>query len=521
MKNRLFKVLIGLMAVALFAAACAPALTPAPATAVPPTAVPPTAVPATAVPPTLVPTEAPVAFDKTAAEEEGYWYSRYNMGSLAMISGLGDTFMPEMSMIEAMVKMADANPDDGDVPMPPMNAALLTSVYTSGDPHYVQAIDMADFGTQRWDPATFDKTVTPRTQAWLVIKELEWAKQFHVDEHFGKVSDNFGAQWRFVGLVVTAEAKMQLQYALQMLKNDQGLYGSTDGTLDNAGQWVMLEALSDAGGMLGAATLPNSDSNRYLDADSAGMFLGAADMLFGALADRVPADAEEYSLAIQGLTWYAANTQNADNKAAAIAKISEFGSALAALQPATATENAFAVRGLLEAYRVSGDAAFLSAAANSFNALYADFNFTDGVFNSQNAYSIDNVAVIMGAINSAIIHAGDAIDQAHANDLFTAVYLNLVNKSGLQLSVLPVDAGKDKFEQEEPAIFYGYPTLPLPPMAGGDFGVAPVFATEVTFSSGAWTVTNANFDSAGAMHASNEFIWFHNDEVNGFPAVTK
>jgi len=179
------------------------------------------------------------------------------------------------------------------------------------------------------------------------------------------------------------------------------------------------------------------------------------------------------------------------------------------------------VRGLLEAYRVSGDAAFLSAAANSFNALYADFNFTDGVFNSQNAYSIDNVAVIMGAINSAIIHAGDAIDQAHANDLFTAVYLNLVNKSGLQLSVLPVDAGKDKFEQEEPAIFYGYLTLPMPPMAGGDFGVAPVFATEVTFSNGAWTVTNANFESAGAMHASNEFIWFHNDEVNGFPEVTK
>ncbi|GAB4480961.1 MAG: hypothetical protein OHK0031_02450 [Anaerolineales bacterium] len=500
MKNRLFKILIGLMTVALFAAACAPALTPAPATAVPPTAVPPTAVPATEAPTAVpAPTEAPIAFDKTAAEEEGYWYSRYNMGSLAMISGLGDTFMPDMSMIEAMVKMADANPDDGDVPMPPMNASLLTSVYTSGDPHYTQAIDMADFGTQRWDPATFDKTVTPRTQAWLIIKELEWAKQFHVDAHFGKTSDNFGAQWRFVGLVVTAEAKMQLQYALQMLKNDKGLYGSTDGTLDNAGQWVMLEALSDAGGTFSAATLPGSDSNRYADPDSAGMFLGAADMLFGALADRVPADIEETSLAIQSLTWYAANTQNADNKAAAIAKISEFGKLLADAKPANATENAFAVRGLIEAYRVSGDSAYLSAAASAFDALYADFNFTDGVFNSQNVYSIDNVAVLMGAINSVVYYAGDAVDQQHANDLFTAVYLNLVNKSGLQQSVLPVNAGKDKFEQEEPAIFYGYPTLPMPPMAGGDFGVAPVFASEVTFS----------------------FIWFHNDEVNGFPEVTK
>lgn len=520
MKRNVYKLVLATVVVMLVAAACAPALTPVPATKVPvATDVAPTLQPTDE--PTVAPTEPLIAFDKTAAEEEGYWYSRYNMGNLAMISGLGDTFMPEMSMMEDMIKMVDSNLDDGDVPMPPVNASLLTTVYASGDPHYVQAIDMMDFGTQRWDPTTFDKTITPRAMGWLIIKEIEWAKQFHVDDHFGTPSDNFGAQWRFVGMVITAEAKMQTQYALQMLMNEQGLFPNSEGEIDYAGQWVMLEALSDMSGALGAKVLPHSESNRYYDEMASGMFLGAADMLYGALGDRQPADVEEYSLAIQALTWYAANTQNADNKAAAIAKISEFGSALAALQPANATENAFVVRGLIEAYRVSGDAAFLTAAANSFNALYADFNFTDGVFNSQNAYTIDNVAVLMGAINSAIYYTGDAIDQAQANDLFTAVFLNIVNKSGLQQSVLPVDAGKDKFEQEEPAIFYGYPTLPMPPMAGGDFGVAPVFATEVTFSNGTWTVTNANFDSAGAMHASNEFIWFHNDEVNGFPEIVQ
>jgi hypothetical protein len=54
-------------------------------------------------------------------------------------------------------------------------------------------------------------------------------------------------------------------------------------------------------------------------------------------------------------------------------------------------------------------------------------------------------------------------------------------------------------------------------MAGGKYGVAPVFATEVRFDGSKWTVTDGRFDSAGAMHASNEFIRFHNDEVNGFP----
>jgi hypothetical protein len=530
MNNKMYKILIAIVATIFFATACAPlAKTVIPTEALPtkqasegPTTVPteaPNAAPTEV--PTEVPTEAPIEFTKTIAEEEGYWYSRYNMGNLAMMSGLGETFMPEMSMMEAMIAMADTNPDDGDVPMPPVNASLLKSVYASGDPHYVQAIDMMDFGTQRWDPATFDKTITPRAMGWLIIKEIEWAKQFHVDEHFGTPSDNFGAQWRFVGMVITAEAKMQTQYALEMLMNADGLFANSDGTVDYAGQWVMLEALSNMGGALGAEALPNSDSNRYYDEMASGMFLGAADMLFGALADRQPADVEEYSLAIQALVWYAANTTNADNKAASIAKITEFGNSFSTISTSNATENAFVIRGLIEAYRVSGDVTYLSTAAATYDALYADFNFSDGVFTSQSKYTIDDIGVLLGAVNSVILFAGDMVDQTQAEELFTAVYLNLVNKSGIQLSVPPLEVGKDKFEQAHPELFYGYPTIPLPPMAGGDYGIAPVFASEITYTSGQWEVTDPRFDSAGAMHTSNEFIWFHNDEVNGFPVISQ
>jgi hypothetical protein len=520
MKTNLFKISIAMAVTMLVAAACAPALTPTPATQAPEaTAVAPTVLPTEEL--TVAPTEPLIAFDKTAAEEEGYWYSRYNMGNLAMMSGLGDTFMPEMSMMESMIMMADSNLDDGDVPMPPTNAALLTNVYASGDPHFIQAIDMMDFGTQSWDPATFDKTITPRAMGWLIIKEIEWAKQFHVDDHFGTPSDNFGAQWRFVGMVITAEAKMQTQYALQMLMNDEGLFANSDGKVDYSGQWVMLEALSDMGGTLGVETLPHSNSNRYYDKDASEMFLGAADMLFGALADRQPTDVEEYSLAIQALTWYAANTTNPDNKAAAIAKISEFGNELSVIKTVNATENAFVVRGLIEAYRVSGDAAYLNVAVAAYEALAADFNFNEGYFTSQSKYTVDNIGVLLGAVNSVILYAGDAVDGNQAEELFTSIYLNLVNKSGLQQSVPPLDAGKDKFEQEHPQIYYGYPTIPMPPMAGGDYGIAPVFASEVSYEAGQWTVSNPRFDAAGAMHTSNEFIWFHNDEVNGFPEINQ
>ena len=365
-------------------------------------------------------------FDATAAEEEGYWYSRYNLGNLVMRSGMGETFMPEMEMVQQMIQMADANPDDGNTAMPPLNAALLKAVYASGDPHYTQALNVDDFGTQRWNPATFDTTVTSRAMGWTMIKETEWAKQFHVDDHFGTPSDDFGAQWRFVGLALNAEAKMQAQYALQMLKNEQGLIANSDGSVDWGGQWVMLTAFSDLGNTLGLANVPHSATNRYADPQASAMFLGAADMLFGTLASRQPADTAELSLAIQGLTWYAASTTNANNQAQALTLITQYGDDLVGANKDDATRKAYAVRGLIEAYRVTGDDKYLSAAADAFAGLVAEYDAAHGVFNSQDTYRIDDIAVIMGALNSLKLFGGSAVDQAKVEVIFTDFFQSAV-----------------------------------------------------------------------------------------------
>jgi len=459
-------------------------------------------------------------FDATAAEEEGYWYSRYNLGNLVSRSGMGETFMPDMDMIQKMAQMVDANPDDGDTAMPPLNAALLKAVYASGDPHYTQMIDVEDYATQRWDPATFDKTITSPAMGWTIIKETEWARQFHVDEHFGKATDDFGAHQRFMGMALSAEAKMQAQYALQMLKNEQGLIANSDGTVDWGGQWVMLEALSDLGGTLGASVLPHSATNRYTDPDASAMFLGAADMFFGALASRQPAATAELSLAIQALTWYAANTTNTDNQTQAIALIAQHGDTLIGANKDDATRKAYAIRGLIEAHRVSEGDKYLTAAATAFDSLAAEYDAAHGIFSSQSSYTIDDVAVIMGSVSSMRLFGGDAVDQAKAEEIFTGFFESVVNMSGLQMSAPPKNVAKGVFEQDEPDIYYAYPGMAMPPMAGGEFGLAPVFATEVSWDGSQWSVTNGRFDAAGAMHASNEFIWFHNDEVNGFPEVS-
>jgi hypothetical protein len=448
-------------------------------------------------------------FDATAAEEEGYWYSRYNLLSLTMQSGNGEAFMPPQDMMMAVMQMVDADPNDGDTVVPPVNPAPLRIVYAGGDPHFTQMMDPTDFATMRWVGG--DSRVTTEATAWTIVKELEWAKQFHVDEHFGTPLANFGAQQRFVGMMMALMPKMQVQAWMQEPDRFENSL---------AGDYAMLIALSDGTGLYGAQALPHSASNRYSDPDAAAMFGQAADMLFSQVVNSNPSSVRDLSLGLQALVWYAANTTSPANQAAALDKISVWGDALIGVSTSTPAEHANAVRGLIEAGRASGDSKYLDAAANHFAGLAADYDGTVGIFAGQNSYSVDDVGTILGAINAARLFLGDRIDQGQAEAIFAGFFEGTVNLSGLQISAPPVDLFKAPFEQEEPEIWLRYPTMPMPPMAGGEFGIAPVLAASVTWDSSQWSADQSHFDTAGAMHTINEMIWFHYDEVNGFPELT-
>ena len=119
-------------------------------------------------------------YSRTTLSWNGYWYSRYNLGELTMMSGLGITFAPPAEAVMQMMATADPNPGSGeDVPMI-KNAALLTAVFASADPHFAQPNngDPMDLSNGRLDPATFDTTITPGAQGMTIIKEAEWAKLF-------------------------------------------------------------------------------------------------------------------------------------------------------------------------------------------------------------------------------------------------------------------------------------------------------------------------------------------------------
>ena len=286
---------------------------------------------------------------------EGYWYSRYNLGHLLMRSGNGETFTPDPSLVQAMVNMVS---DDLSTAVPPLNSALIARIYDENSPVFVPdpSADPAnpnDFRNFRWGPASPTTTTSLTAQGWAMLKEIEWAKQFHVDSHFGTVGadDIPGAQQRFAGLVLFAEALMQ---ALTV-EDDPSAFTSGDG-----GEFVMLMALSDLATVIAPEALPHSQTNRcrqvaammmaLMKADEvAKMFLSQADAFFFSLP--TPQTVRERGLAIQALTWYAlASAENAPQARVLLAVIAD---QLMLDEPSNATELGYSIRALIDAYRIS------------------------------------------------------------------------------------------------------------------------------------------------------------------------
>ncbi len=468
-------------------------------------------------------TQTATQFTGTDAEEEGYWYSRYNLGNLVMRSGMGKVVKPDPKVIIKALAAVDADFDpakfkagndaygDGDHPRPPANVAPIATVYKSGDPHYIARFDAPDFGTQRWDPAKMDTTLTGLANAYTIQKEVEWARQFHVDDHFGTPTSDFGAYWRFVGMIMNLNAKMQARSFL----SDMAAYD-----LSGGGAAAMLMAVSDLADLEGADRLAHSDvPNRYHDAKAAEAFAKGTDKLFHMVQKTSPKSIHDKALTIQALVWFSAKTHNAHHKGQALHLMADLAHGLGTMQPKTAIERAWYLRGLIEAKRTLGinNGTIRTVAADFLD----DFDMEKGGFKSQDSYSIDDFGTIMGTLNALRIFETADVDADQVNEVFRVFWEEVMNKGGLQISTPPLKIAKSPFEYEgEPPTFFRYgPSQPVPPKAGGTYGVAPVFATTVAYKGGKWQVTDPMFDAAGAMHASNEMIWFHYDEINGFPEV--
>ncbi|MCK7481066.1 MAG: hypothetical protein M0C28_30585 [Candidatus Moduliflexus flocculans] len=104
--------------------------------------------------------------------------------------------------------------------------------------------------------------------------------------------------------------------------------------------------------------------------------------------------------------------------------------------------------------------------------------------------------------------------------IFAGFYEGAVNLSGLQISTPAVNQFKDPFEQADPEIYLRYPAPAIPRRCRWSGRKVPQslrLPSSSTKMDGKWI--NLVSIRLVPMHTANEMIWFHNDEVNGFPIV--
>ena len=463
-------------------------------------------------------------YEITHVKEQGYWYSRYNLGSLVMKSGLGETFAPDMNMMPQIMMMVS---DAASTAMGPSNPALLKRVYDAGDPSFINDDDgnPMNLANGRW-AETSQKTTSAASFGWTMIKETQWSRQFHVDEHFGApggtgATSKPGAQQRFSGMVLYVEAVMQ---AMEWM-NNAGAFNRGD----TGDDYVALAALSDLVDITRVERLPHSSSNRYrmaggmmatkmgmADADAlANAFAGAADALYASLS--APTTTRDRALAILGLAFYG-NAQ-ASKRAEAKQKVKAYADAIAAALPAGSLDLAHALRGLITADVFLGTSDHNEAVSKAWTALVEHYDGKLGRFLDHAVTSCDDVAVYLGGLNAAFAFGPDAILE-DAEIVFQDYFEAAVNKSDMQLSAPPM-AALPAYEHFPDELFHRYPTLAKPPQRAGTMskGTVPVFSSSLVWDEGtkSYQATENRFDTAGAMHLANEMIWFHVDEVGGFP----
>lgn len=299
---------------------------------------------------------------------------------------------------------------------------------------------------------------------------------------------------------------------------------------DHLAKLITYAAADQANDQGPAADAPSYPaSNRYKDPATAALFQAQADALFPSVLASRPHGARELSLGIQSLVWYASIAPDHAKRRAAAAIRSWAGRLGDEERTHSPADFAYEIRGLIEAGRVTGSREDLAHAATAFRQLVRGFDDAHGVLRGTTTLTTDEVAEITGAFNAAQLFLGDRIDQARANTVFGAWWEGSVNLSGMEISSPAVDQMKAAYElldppgrgtTPQPTLNYRYPTVPLPQDAGGEHGIAPVLAASVTWDGHEWTADHDRFDVAGAMHAADEMIWMHSDEISGFPQVT-
>ncbi|MHB0997914.1 MAG: hypothetical protein ACYC27_01605 [Armatimonadota bacterium] len=471
--------------------------------------------------------------DAETLREQSTWYSILNIMSLCLGSGMGiPVAQDEINTLFGNIGLC---PSD----MPIKNPLLLKAIFKNGDPALTSSFDQNDFGSWRWNPDSFDRSIIPQAQGWSIIAETECAKLLGLPRTTKPISPDLWREWNSDSMLFFALAQKQCDFAFDNLRNSNGLFvmqaeqGSiriTDSRSNLEDQVCMLWACSDIASLAGMQDSMNADQSiqtRYIDMANElfECISNNKDYLINNSENKILAQ----SIAIQALTWYASVTNAQDLRARCLWLLREFADNLVKAEDNSEmvgdslSDAAAALRGLIEAFRITKLKTYAEKATKIFNFIEGQWQLPAALYMqtptaSEYTYNIDDIGMFAGALNSSRLFLKDRIDKELADFRLRVFFCSLETHAGLQISMPSIDFLPEWLKQREPTEHFRAASVPLPMEAGGDNGIAPVFAGEISYNPQLDTWTRRMiFDTASVMHTCCEFIWLNNQAVNGFP----
>lgn len=420
-----------------------------------------------------------------------YFAALSNLANAVMFSGLGEALVVSPYERDEWLRRA------GYVTRPAMpDMAAVGPLYADALPCFAGPPDFTAPRTLAWDQSSFDRTLDPQAQAWAMIKIA--SPEFHLQYH--DLPDN-----KLAGLMMIPQARAQAQTLEKRLLDKDGLFAPRrpDGAFGEPrprDQAAVLWAVSNMilAGTSGHDSYWHAAWRDLTDPDGYRALAGRAFAAVRKLPAQTPADR---GLAIEALGRFALATDDVEARTRALTLAREHAERLAQ-DPGTHIEDvALAVYGLTEAGRLLDDPTRNRQAVAAFQDRLLPLwdeqlaLFRDGV--GPLTYTPRTIGAVVAALNAMRWHGPiEAAEQAR--ELFPRFFESAVIRSGL-LQASPLPLVSEPYLEEKPAENFAHPTLP----DAVKTATAPVFAAEVVFKDGRWTVSDPAFRSADALFLAN------------------
>ncbi|MDZ7687266.1 MAG: plasmid stabilization protein [Halobacteriales archaeon] len=495
--------------------------------------------------------EETVTYTWDDATWDSYNFSLYNMNTNIAMSGNGVQFPLNEQMEQMRDQRLPAMLEASQVDAPPVsNPNLIFAAFTEGDPSFTQEpvleddTGRPDASTTAWDPESLSGVVSPSSLAWTHLKGVTWAKNFqnHSDLLPQQMAPLFRAQ------LLTTLAQVGVNAAL-LIGGSRG-----NGALTHGDSWELLSLYRPAEGRIEDETrrphhhsamlwflsdLNSMAQNGWFGYDSPQPLLPRTEGADSAMSPPVP---EGKPANIQGITdGVAETTMNlfSAEDVASQESTRSVGLMLGAvgyyapqsgsdeLRSATA-EYANGLAGVIEE-NLAGNGMVENGAENQSatqgivgqGLVWA--SEMDGVDHTSTAEDVlgymtdtlwdedagtfasgegDDTYMITardaGDITGGMNAADEVLGMSGTQETYATFFNNTLRRGRLQRAERPETRNRD-FEYQ----------LPLEPEAGGEYGQAAVYNTEVEYDTGAdeWSVTDETFTTAQALYLANQEIW--------------